>query len=73
MKVENEKITVSNFLTIFEKFSPSEKLKIAEKINQKTFTERWKTLDAELPDLEISDNEIMDEVRAVRYGKKATR
>ena len=73
MKVEEKKITVPGFLTMFEKFSPSEKLKIAEKINQKTFTERWKMLDAELPDLEISDEEIMDEVRAVRYGKKATR
>ncbi len=73
MKVENEKITVPDYLTMFEKFSPSEKLKIAEKISQKAFAERWKMLDAELPDVEISDEEIMDEVRAVRYGKKATR
>ncbi len=71
MKVESEKITVPDYLTIFEKFSPSEKLKIAEKINQQTFSERWKMLDAELPDVEISDQEIMDEVRAVRYDKKA--
>lgn len=73
MKTESEKITVPRFLTMFEEFSPSEKLKIAEKINQKTFAERWNVLDAELPDAEVSDEEIMNEVRAVRYGKKAKR
>ncbi|MGC2234896.1 MAG: hypothetical protein WA584_01875 [Pyrinomonadaceae bacterium] len=73
MKTESEKITVPRFLTMFEEFSPSEKLKIAEKINQKTFAERWNALDAELPDAEMSDEEIISEVRAVRYGKKAKR
>lgn len=58
---------------MFEKFSPSEKLRIAREINQKTFPERWQALDAELPDVEMSDEEIMQEVRAVRYGKKANR
>lgn len=73
MKVESEKVSVPRFLTMFEKFSPSEKLKIAEKINQKTFAERWNALDSELPDVEMSDEEIMTEVRAVRDGKKANR
>lgn len=73
MRIEDEKINVPEFLTMFEKFSPSEKLKIAEKINQKTFAQRWQMLDAELPDVEISDEEIMDEVRSVRYGKKGNR
>lgn len=73
MRIEEEKINVPEFLNIFEKFSPSEKLKIAEKINQKTFNQRWEILDAELPDVEVSDEDILDEVRKVRYGKKGTR
>lgn len=66
MKTESEKITVPRFLNMFEKFSPSEKLKIAEQINQKNFAERWNALDAELPDIEMSEEEIMNEVRSVR-------
>lgn len=69
MEAETKKLTVPRFLTIFKKFSPSEKIKIAEQINRQTFAERWKILDAELPDVDISDEEIMNEVRTVRYGK----
>ena len=73
MNIEAEKISVPRFLTLFKKFSSSEKLKIAEQIDQETFAERWVFLDSELPDIEISDEEIMDEVRAVRYGKNKAR
>lgn len=73
MEVETETITVPRFLTLFKKFSPSEKIRIAEQIDQQTFADRWTLLDSELPDSEMSDEEIMDEVRAVRYGKKTTR
>lgn len=73
MNTETEKISVPRFLTIFKKFSPSEKIRIAEQIDQETFAERWEFLNAELPDAEISDEEIMDEVRAVRYGEKKDR
>lgn len=73
MEVETKKITVPRFLTIFKKFSASEKIKIAEQIDQQTFADRWALLDAELPDTEMSDDDIMAEVRAVRYGKKANR
>lgn len=73
MKVETEKVTVPRFMNLFKNFSPSEKIKIAEQINQQTFADRWKILDEELPDVEISDAEIIEEVRAVRYGKKANR
>jgi len=73
MKVETEKVTVPRFMNLFKNFSTSEKIKIAEQINRQTFADRWKILDEELPDIEISEAEIMDEVRAVRYGKKANR
>ncbi len=70
MIVESEKITVPRFLTMFEKFSPSEKIRIAEQIDREMFTKRWELLDAELPDFEVSEKEIMSEIRAVRYGRK---
>jgi len=69
MGVEAEKITVPRFLNMFRRFTPSEKIEIAEQIDRQTFNDRWNLLDAELPDSEMSDEEIMNEVRAVRYGK----
>lgn len=73
MNTEAEKISVPRFLTLFRKFSSSEKVKIAEQIDQETFAERWTFLDSDLPDIEISEEDIMDEVRAVRYGKNNIR
>ena len=73
MELESKKISVPRFLTIFKRFSPSEKIKIAEQIDQQTFADRWTLLDAELPDVEMSDDDIMAEVRAVRCGEKANR
>lgn len=73
MNIETEKISVPRFLNIFKKFSASDKIKIADQIDRETFEARWKVLDAELPDVEMSDDEIMDEIRAVRYAKKEKR
>jgi hypothetical protein len=73
MNIETEKISVPRFLTMFKKFSASDKIKIADQIDRETFEARWKLLDAELPDVQMSDDEIMDEVRAVRYAKKEKR
>ncbi|MBX3296451.1 MAG: hypothetical protein KF762_12155 [Acidobacteria bacterium] len=73
MNTETEKISVPRFMNIFKKFSASDKIKIADQINRETFEARWKLLDAELPDVELSEQEIMDEVRAVRYAEKDKR
>jgi hypothetical protein len=73
MSTETEKISVPRFLSIFKRFSASDKIKIADQIDRETFEVRWKTLDAELPDVELSDEEIMDEVRSVRYAEKTKR
>ena len=63
------KISVEDFMRFFDLFSKEDQLKIAEKIALKTFKDRWKLLDEDLPHiLYISDEEIMNEVRAVRYG-----
>lgn len=73
MNIETEKISVPRFLNIFKKFSASDKIKIADQIDRETFEARWKVLDAELPNVQMSDDEIMDEIRAVRYAKKEKR
>ncbi|HCA57880.1 MAG TPA: hypothetical protein DEP46_07865 [Blastocatellia bacterium] len=73
MNTDTEKISVPRFMNIFKKFSASDKIKIADQINRETFEARWKLLDAELPDVELSEQEIMDEVRAVRYAEKDKR
>ncbi len=63
-------MTLSKFLTLFKQFSRSEQLIIAKKINELTFQEQWAKLDDELPDIEMSEEEIMYEVKNVRYGKE---
>ncbi len=47
-----------------------EQFEVAEKINNQTFEERWTLIDTGLPDLNISEDEIIKELRAVRYGKE---
>jgi len=74
LKLNNgDKIGIQEFLLLFNQFSKEEQIKIAEKIALQTFLERWSQLDAELPDTdEISEDEILTEIKAVRYGKKET-
>ena len=64
-------LTIAKFLALFNQFSRTEQAQIAKEIWEKTFAEQWNLLDAELPDVEISDEEIVEELRAVRYGKTA--
>lgn len=64
-------ISVAKFLALFNQFSRTEQAQIAKEIWERTFAEQWSLLDAELPDVEVSDEEIVEELRAVRYGKTA--
>jgi hypothetical protein len=64
-----ENITPSQFLNLFRQFSRTDQLFIAKKITELTFEERWDLLDSELPDIDMSDEEIMAEIKEVRYGK----
>ncbi|MFZ4474980.1 MAG: hypothetical protein ACOYPR_07305 [Saprospiraceae bacterium] len=67
-------IRIKEFLMLFSQFSKEEQIKIAEKIALQTFSERWALMDAALPDTnDISDEEIMAEIKAVRYGQKIRR
>jgi hypothetical protein len=63
MKTANK----TRVLQLFNKLSKPEQLDVFEQISAQTFDERWKQMDAELPDLQISEEDIMKEVRAVRY------
>jgi len=67
----SKKISIKEFLLLFEQFSKEEQIKIATKIAAQTFANRWSLLDETLPDTsEITDEEIMAEIKAVRYDKK---
>ena len=65
-----ETVSVNKVLQLFNMLSKTEQLEIADKIDMETFEERWQLSDTNLPDAEFSDEEIMKEVRAIRYGKK---
>jgi hypothetical protein len=64
-----ETASVDKVLRLFYTLSKSEQLEIAEKIDKETFEERWLLAEAKLPDVDMSDEDIMKEVRAVRYGR----
>lgn len=70
-RINPQDLTVARFLALFELFPRTEQLKIARTLWQKTFAEQWMKLDAELPDTDISDDEILTELMAVRYGETA--
>lgn len=65
-----ETASVSKVLQLFNMLSKSEQLEIADKIDKQTFKERWQTMDKSLPDANIFDEEVIQEVRAIRYGSK---
>ena len=68
-----KKIGIKEFLLLFNQFSKQEQIKIAEKIALQTFADRWVLLDEELPDTdELTEEEILAEIKAVRYGQKET-
>ncbi len=62
--------SISQFLELFNQFSRTEQLKIADKIDKQTFEEWWRVIDAKLPDARLPEEDIMKEVRAVRYGSE---
>ena len=61
-----ETASIDQVLRLFEMLSKADQLKIAEQINEQTFKQRWRLTDKQLPDISISEEEIMDEVRAIR-------
>jgi hypothetical protein len=64
------KVTVSRFMDYFYQFPEKQRLNIAAEINMATFAQRWSELDKSLPDLKVSEEEIMKQVKAIRNGRK---
>jgi hypothetical protein len=64
-----EAVNKTKVLQLFNKLSKPEQLDVFEQISSQTFKQRWNMINDELPDSKISEEEIMEEVRAVRYGK----
>jgi len=63
-----ETVSVSKVLQLFNMLSKPEQLEIADQIEKQTFRERWQKIDKSLPDSDLSEEDIMREVRAVRYN-----
>lgn len=65
-----ETARINKVLKLFNLLSKPEQLEIADRIGKQTFEERWQMVSNKMPDSGLSDKEVMDEVRAVRYGRK---
>ncbi len=65
-----ETASVNKVLQLFNMLSKSEQLAVADKIEMQTFEKRWQIADDLLPDSGVGEDDIMEEVRAVRYGNK---
>ncbi|MCG3167528.1 MAG: hypothetical protein POELPBGB_03320 [Bacteroidia bacterium] len=66
-------LKVNDFLSMFELFNNKDQLKIATVIQKKTLAERWNEFKKRLPDTDITEEDVIKEVKAVRnkrYGKK---
>ena len=69
--INPQDLTIAKFLALFNQFTRAEQVQIARTIWEKTFAAQWQSLNTELPDVEISDEEILGELMAVRYGEAA--
>jgi hypothetical protein len=69
MTTLNINLNTEQFISLFQQFTKKEQVKIAEKIQNLTFAQQWKMLDEDLPDVEMSEDEIMQEIYAVRNEK----
>ena len=59
--------SINQFLQPFDWLSKREQAETAKKIDKQTIDERWGLIDSKLPDAELPEEDIMNEVRAVRY------
>jgi hypothetical protein len=63
-------MTQTEFIKTFEAFPAKTRLSIAKKIQDRMIDQLFEELDAELPDVEMSTQEIQDEINAYRNEKK---
>lgn len=63
-------MTQTEFIRTFDSFPVRERLAIAKKIQSRMIDELFEELDAELPDMTISIEEIQEEIKAYRNDQK---
>lgn len=65
----NLRFNKTEFFKMFRSIPKVQQIEIAKKINIDLFDELWASMDKELPNVELSEVDILNEVKAVRYGK----
>jgi len=69
--INPQDLTIAKFLALFNQFTRAEQVQIARTIWEKAFAEQWRQSDAELPNIEISEEEVLADLMSVRYGEAA--
>ncbi|MGA0558874.1 hypothetical protein ACO2Q8_19615 [Larkinella sp. VNQ87] len=64
-------MTPTEFIRTFESFSAKDRLTIAKKLQVRVLDDLFEELDAEMPDVDISLEEIQSEINAYRHEQKA--
>ena len=62
----NIKLSIDEFMKIFKLFNIGDKKQISQSINSELLKREWEILDAVLPDINMSENEIISEIKQVR-------
>jgi hypothetical protein len=62
-------MTPIELLKAFDQMPKNQQVSLAQQISDRVATELFEQLNLYLPDLEISEAEVMKEVKAVRYAK----
>ncbi len=66
----NIKLSIDEFIKIFNLFNTEDKRRISQNINSELFKKEWEMLDSVLPDINMPENEIISEIKQVRYKQK---
>lgn len=64
-------MTQTDFIKTFESFSAKDRRAIARKIHVRVLDDLFEELDAEMPDVNLSTEEVQEEINAYRNEKKA--
>ena len=62
----NIKLSIDEFIKIYQLFNIEDKKQISRSINRELFWKEWEILDSELPDIDMPEKEIISEVQKVR-------
>lgn len=68
---KNNKITVTEFIRLFDSFSETERNLIAKIIYESTFSVEWRKLNKDLPNMSLEN--IMQEVKEFYITKSGTK